>query len=255
MADTTLLDLVQGILSDVDGDEVNDISHTIESEQVARILRDEYETICDEFDLKVHQTYDKLNATSPTTPCLMTRPDGFHSIESVRYDHRLTAGGDPKYKTLTFRDPEHFMEVQNGLTASDTNVEQMTLPDSGYVINIYNDRDPQYWTILENYDYVVFDAYDYTKESNLQESKTLARGERRRELVLANTTVPDLPENLMLLLKNRARSMYFDLYKDGVTPGVARRERYSEVRAQRKKYMTKRLQDQRTGPDYGRKRR
>lgn len=255
MADTTLLDLVQGILSDVDGDEVNDISATIESEQVARILRDEYETICDEFDLKVHKTYDKLNATSSSTPCLMTRPDGFHSIESVRYDKRLTAGGDPAYTLLTFKHPEEFMEMQASLTASDSDVEQMTLPNSGFVINIKNDKDPEYWTILENYDYIVFDSYDYTKESNLQESKTIARGVRRRELILTNTTVPDLPENLMLLLKNRARSMYFDLYMDGATPGVARRERYSEVRSQRKRYMTKGLQNERTGPDYGRKRR
>jgi len=56
-----------------------------------------------------------------------------------------------------------------------------------------------------------------------------------------------------MLLKNRARAFYFDVYKDGTTKEVDKRQRNSEVVSQRKKYITKNLQDERSGPNYGRK--
>jgi hypothetical protein len=45
MAKKTLLELVQDILSDMDGDEVNSIDDTIESAQVAQIIRATYEAM------------------------------------------------------------------------------------------------------------------------------------------------------------------------------------------------------------------
>ena len=253
MAKTTMLEIVQKILSDADGDEVNNVSDTIESTQCAQIVKDEFDIIADEFDLKMGVTLDKLEATTSSTPVVMTRPEGFHSIERIWYDN-AASGGDPDYELLTFMEPERFLTKSMALNVSDTNVSSLTLGNSGHTLNFRNDQGPTYWTILEGYDDIVFDAYDSTLETNLQASKSLARGTQRPTLTIANTSVADLPENLMVLLKNRARSMYFDLYKDGATPAVARRERYSEVRAQRKKYITKKLQQERTGPNYGRKR-
>lgn len=253
MAKDTLLDIVQDILSDADGDEVNSISDTVESDQCARVVRNEFKTIVDEFDIKMHETLTQLQATSSATPAQMTRPEGYHSIETIWYDRRVDSGGDPRFEEVCFRDPESFLEFTMTRTASDSDVETMTLGNSGYNLQIKNDQAPQFWTILEGYDDIVFDSYDSALETNLQTSKSLVKGVQRPTLTLADGTVPDLPLNLMQLLKNRARSFYFDVYKDGATPGVARRESHSEVRSQRKKYVTKKLQQERSGPNYGRR--
>ena len=195
----------------------------------------------------------QLTATSSSTPCQMIRPEGFHSVEKIWYDKRLTAGGDPDFQTITYRDPDPFLEMAMSYTASDSDVSTMTLDGSGFSIQIKDEQAPTYWTILEGYDNIIFDSYDSDLESNLQASKSLARGVQRPTLTLADASVPDLPENLMILLKDKSRSFYFDVYKDGVPTTVARRERQSETRSQRKKYITKQLQQERTGPDYGRR--
>ena len=44
MAKMTLLAMVQDILNDMDGDEVNSISDTVEAEQVAQIIKTTYDS-------------------------------------------------------------------------------------------------------------------------------------------------------------------------------------------------------------------
>lgn len=253
MAKTTLLELTQGILSVADGDEVNSISDTIESDQCARVIRDEYNIIADEFDLKMSETLTQLTATGASTPIRMDRPEGFHSIETIWYDKRLLAGDDPNFEEIIFQDPETFLKSSMSLNASDTDVSTLTLTDSGHTLNFRNNRAPTYWTILEGYDEIYFDSFDGDLETNLQASKSLVKGVQRPTLALTDAAVPDLPENLMVLLRNRAQAFYFDVYKDGTTREIDKRQRHSEVRSQRKKYVTKKLQQQRTGPNYGRK--
>ncbi len=250
---TTLLDIVQDILSDGDGDEVNSISDTVESDQTARVVRNEFRSIVDEFDIKMHESLIKLDATSGSTPAAMTRPEGFHSIEWIKYDKRLTAGGDPRFEMVRFRTPTDFLNLTDRRTASDSEVETMALGASGHNVLIRNDQAPQWWTILEGYDDIIFDSYDSNLETNLQNSKSLMKGVNRPTLALTDGAVPDLPENLMMLLRNRARAFYFDVYKDGTTKEVDKRQRNSEVRSQRKKYITSRLQQRRTGENYGRR--
>ena len=252
MSKTTLLEIVQGILSDADGDEVNNISDTIESDQCARVVRSEYDAIVDEFDLKYQLTLKQLTATSSSTPNVMTRPEGFHSIEYIMYDRRVS-GTDPKFEEVTYRDPDSFLALTMSRTLGDSDVESVTLSDSGHALLVKNEQAPQFWTILEGYGNIIFDSYDSDLETNLQASKSLARGVQKPTLTLANASVPDLPQNLMILLKNRARAFYFDVYKDGTTKEVDKRQRNSEVRSQRKKYITKKLQQERTGPNFGRK--
>lgn len=252
MAKDTLLDIVQDILSDADGDEVNSISDTVESDQCARVVRNEFKDIVDEFDIKMHETLTQLTASGASTPTLMTRPEGFHGIETIYYNVQVLVGDDPKFTEINFMDPERFLQMTMSRTASDTDIETMLL-DSTYPLQIKNDTAPTYWTILEGYDNIVFDSFDNTLETNLQASKTLAKGVQRPTLALSNSAVPDLPQNMMQLLKNRARAFYFDVYKGGTTKEVDKRQRNSEVRSQRKKYITKKLQQERTGPNFGRK--
>lgn len=252
MAIQTLIDLVQDILADADGDNVNSISDTIESDQCARIIRDTYRHIVDVYDLDYIEQLVKLEASSSSTPTVMTRPAEVHSVQWVKYDKRTTSGGDPEFEDVPYVEPKHFMDRQSGLVASDSNVETQTLSDSGHVLPIYNDRAPSMYTFLEGYNNFVFDAYDSNLETNLQQSKSLAYVSEKPTLALADATEIDLPEHLVSLLRDEARAFFFDIYKEGATAMVDRRRRESNVRAQRLAHLTTGTHRQ-TGPNYGRK--
>lgn len=253
MAKDTVLYIVQRILSDADGDIVNGIADTVESQQVADLVKDVFDQLVEQYDLSLHNTLQQLSATGSSTPTIMTRPEGFHDIQWVEYDARLTAAVTaPRYQRITYRTPDDFMRLTALRTLSDSTVEAMTLPDSGHIVQIRNDVQPTYYTMLDGYDDLVFDSYNNTLETNLQTSKSLAFGTLLPTLTLTDTAVPNLPQHLMVLLKREVRAMYFDLYKDGLTAEVDRTRRRAEVRAQRQRRIIRNT-DNDNGPNYGRK--
>lgn len=251
MAKETLLEIVQDILSDADGDEVNSISDTIESDQCARVVRTVFNNIVDGSDFEHHDTIIRLNATTAATPNVMTRPEGLYDIQWVKYNTKETAGGDQDYETITYMRPVDFFELTSRRTASDSDVSEIAL-DSGHTMLVKTAQAPKYWTMMEDYDDIIFDAYDSDLETNLQNSKSLAFGTLKPTLALTDAATPDLPKNLFNRLKNEARALYFDLYKDGVTSEIDRLRRRTEVRSQRHRHVADRV-NLRTGPDYGRK--
>ena len=252
MAKITLLEIVQQILSDSDGDDVNSITDTIESDQCARVVRDTFQFTVDNKDLQHTKTLKNLTATSGTTPNVMTRPAGFHSIEWIRYDKKLTAGGDQKLELVDYVDPDTFVSRVASRTTSDSNVTAVTL-STGLVLPIINDQAPTYYTVMdESSDELVFDSYDSDLETNLQASKSMAYGTQKPSLTLSDSATMGLPEHLEQLIITEARAMYFDLYKDGVTSEIDRRRRRQEVRSQRQRNIIKNT-DNDNRPDYGRK--
>lgn len=121
---------------------------------------------------------------------------------------------------------------------------------------VRNDILPTFWTFLQGFDDIIFDAYDRNLDSNLQASKSLAYGKTKPTLALTDQSVPDLPEHLINSLKSQARALYFDLYKDGVTKKVDELDRRSEVRQQRHRHLVKMENvEKQTGQDFGRLRR
>jgi hypothetical protein len=251
MAQITLLDIVQDILSDADGDEVNSISATVESIQCANVVRDSFRAIIDIHDIKHHDKTIQLDATGTASPTTMTRPESLSAIQWIKYDKRATAGGAASYSDITWLSPKDFLDLTEGRSTGNSDVEQVTL-SSNHIIKIKNDTDPTYWTQLEGFDDIVFDAYNKVIESNLQASKSLAYGTVEPTLALTDTAVIDLPSNLVNLIRTDAKAYFFDLFKGGATREIDRRRRNSEVRANRKRWLNKN-EGRNTGPDYGRK--
>lgn len=251
MAKQTLLQMTQDILSDIDGDEVNSITDTIESEQVARVIRDVYYEVTDINDFESLKTLVELDATSATTPNVMTRPEGFYGIEFVKYDKRTTAGANSSYEYVHYMNVDRFLELCHGRDTDDSNVEEVTL-STGHPIPVRNDTAPTYYTIMDDGDdELVFDSYDSNLETNLQQSKSLAYGFKKPTFALSDSTTITLPKHLETLVKARARARVFDLYKDGITPEVDRARRNAEVRAQRQRHTILNSDNDR-GPNYGR---
>jgi hypothetical protein len=82
----TLLDMTQSILAAMGSDQVNSIGDTVESTQVAEILRQTYYNMLGRYDLPEHNQFVYLiSSTNPAQPTLMTMPDGISRIESIDY--------------------------------------------------------------------------------------------------------------------------------------------------------------------------
>lgn len=86
MAQQTLLEMTQDILSRLDSDAVNSISDTVESMQVATIIKNKYYDVLSRGGLpennKLFQLDPSLDINSPT---LMYVPDGVGHIEWIKY--------------------------------------------------------------------------------------------------------------------------------------------------------------------------
>lgn len=248
----TLLEMVQQILSDADSDNVNSISDTVESDQCARLIKDVYLQMVDLHDLEHTKTLKELDATDSSTPNVMTRPEGFHTIEWIKYDKRVAAGDPQKYRYVYYKEPEEFLDSIQLRNTDDSTVTEVTL-SSGVPIPVRNDVAPTYYTVFDtSSDELVFDSYDSDLETNLQQSKSLAYGMQRPTLTLADSSTLALPRHLETLILREARAMFFDLYKDGTTREIDRTRRRAEVRAQRQRNIIKNS-DNDNRPDYGRK--
>src|SRR6266705_2351490 len=81
-----LLDLTQSILSSLSSDEVNSISDTTESLQVAEAIRTTYFNIITRIGLTKNTQLIQLNPSlDASTPVLMYVPDGTSRIEWLKY--------------------------------------------------------------------------------------------------------------------------------------------------------------------------
>jgi hypothetical protein len=86
MAQQTLLQMVQSILSRLDSDNVNSIGDTVESMQVAQIIKDKYNDIVARGTLTIEEQLFQLNPSdSVSAPTLMYLPDNVYGVSWLRY--------------------------------------------------------------------------------------------------------------------------------------------------------------------------
>lgn len=254
MARPTLLDLTQRILSSMDSDNVNSITDTAEAEQVADIIRETYLDIVDEYDLESEHVLFQLTASGTTSrPTHMTLPEGYHSVEWVRYDKRTSAASTQRiFDPVTFAEPDDFMAITNARNNDSSNVDVISDP-SGISLLIRNDVHPSYWTTFDGETYV-FDSYDSTIDTTLQSSKVQAYGQKSKDLTISDTATIDLPQVLYSLLRNQARETCFEIFKDGAPRKIRQMADRARIRAGRlRNHSTgfNRELDQR--PDFGRR--
>lgn len=89
----TLLDYTQNILSSLSSDEVNSISDTTESMQVAEVVRTTYFNVIARAGITNHKQLVQLDPSlDPNMPVLMFVPDGVKKIDYIKYfNSSLTA--------------------------------------------------------------------------------------------------------------------------------------------------------------------
>lgn len=204
----TLLDMTQSILSALDSDEVNSISDTTESLQVAEVIRTSYFNIVSRTNLPEHKQVFQLDASLDNAlPCLMYRPSTVNRVDWIKYQDESQ---DDQYTYVTMVPIEQFMDMTTNLNIDETNVESMTITVGGesFTFKYQNDRQPTYCTVIKN-SYIIFDAFNQTYDTTLQKSKTMCFGEILPVFTLDDDFIPDLDDQQFPLLLNEAKSLAF----------------------------------------------
>jgi hypothetical protein len=210
----TLLELVQNILSDISGDEVNSYADTTESEQVARIIRETWEHIVTKADLPETYGLFELEASGdPAKPTLMTLQSSVDSIEWLKYNCIASGEVYPNFKALQYLPLLDFIErMYNGLpAASDTTVGtfEHTVNTSSLSFYYWNDKAPQYFTTTDDTTFI-FDSYDSVVDTTLQKTKTLGYGKLLPTFTMADNFVPALDANQFPLLLQEAKAQAYN---------------------------------------------
>jgi len=250
MAKMTLIEIVQSILSDMTSDEVNSISDTTESRQVAEIVKT---TFADQFSdraLPEKQGLIQLTALGDTSkPTYMLIPDNVMFIKWIKYNYLENGLAD--YRKVQYLEPEEFVERSTLNSASDSVAN--IVDTSGVSLTIFTNQNPRYWTTFDDKT-IIFDAYNSATESTLQSSKVQSWGQKSVDFVMSDTFVPPIDENLFPLLLSESKSTCWVSLRGFANPKEEKKSRTNLTRSQ--KFLWRASQKEgryNSNIDYGRK--
>lgn len=242
----TLLELTQDILSSISGDEVDSITDTIESTQVANIIKDCYFNIVVKADLDEHFNLFNLTSTDDTTPTMLERPDNVETLEWFKYNKRLTPMdgdvavgempvGDSRDLTsnidlwtyVQYLSPHQFLDHVQQFDQADEYTGSFTYNGNAYATTVYfrTDTGPTYWTSFDD-KYIVCDSYDQYVDEYLRTNKTNCFGKLSPTWTHVDSFIPDLDSQQFNLLKNESKALAWAELKQA---SHARAERESRV--------------------------
>lgn len=233
----TLLDLVQRILSSMDSEEVNSISDTTESMQVAYLVQEAYENIITRANLPELYTIYQLEASgSIAKPIVMTIPTGIDNVLWIKYNKVRAGDTDPVWEAVYWMEPADFLEMVQGYAPSDPIVDTATITYRGNNMPIYytNNAAPQYYTSIDDRT-LVFDSYDAAVDTTLQKSKTEAYGMALPTFTLDDDFVPDLDARQFPLLYQEAKALAFAELKQTTNAKAEKEARRQWISSQHNK--------------------
>jgi hypothetical protein len=253
----TLLEMVQLILSAMDSDEVNSISDTVESNQVALLLKSVYYDIATDIRLPEHASLFELNASGDVSkPVQMTIPTNVTKLLSVKYDTKAADETYTNHVDLKFVPFEEFYQRQLTLRNWDdtSDVGEMAIEMNGesFPLLYLNDKQPQYYTTLGE-EIVLFDSYDSSIENTLQKSKTLCTGHLSPAWTMEDSFIPVLEPTQFSYLVNKAKTRAFKELKQQDNDEAAAEARRQKVIVQKRQERTPDVDPIYYMPRYGRK--
>lgn len=201
----TLLDMVQEILNDLDCDEVESIDDTVESEQVTSIIKSAYYAMMSNRDWPHLRRSIQVTGLGDTTkPTHMKLQDGIKELCFINYNKVKNGETRKRYEEIEYLQPDHFLHKTNLRNNDESDTVAIT-DNGGIEILIKNDTPPKYYTSFDD-EYLVFDSYDSTVDTTLQESKVQAMAYVMPDWNSEDTFIPDLPENAFTALVEEAKS-------------------------------------------------
>jgi len=249
MAKMSLLDMVQDILSDMNSDNVNSISDTVESEQVARIIRSTFRNLYNDRVWPHTGALIKLVSLSDSNrPTHMKLLEDVEEISWIKYDIRDTVEGAIRFKDIPYKTPEEFLQLVMGRDA-DKDYAQVVIDIHGTPLIIHNNHAPSYWTTFDD-EHIVFDSFDNTVDSVLQADKTQVFGYSEPEFLLEDEFIPDIPLKMFPYFLSECKHVAFLKVKEVFSQPDAQNS------MRQKSWLSRRKRHANNGtkyPNYGRK--
>lgn len=208
----TLLEIVQDIMSDMDTDEINSIFDTVESEQVASIVKRSYINM---ISTRNWPHLSKLIQFSPITdftrPTHLRMPSNIKELQFINYDVRKLGETKRNYDEIIYLDPVEFLFKLNDRNSDN---EDIVIIDNGGGVELLIDKTkrPRYWTTFDDQN-IVFDAYDELVDTVLQNSKMQAKAYLTPIWTTDDDFIPDLPSEAFSKLVEEAKSTAFLVLK------------------------------------------
>lgn len=197
--------MVQSILNDIDGEPVNSIADTIESEQVAQIVKDSFIALISNRNWPHNKRTTVLNSVSDNErPTHMIVPEDVKEIEFINYNKRRPDSTRDFYEEVEYLYPDRFLEYTNARNTGADNVTQVE-DFGGVIINIETDHAPTFYTSFDD-KFVVFDSYDSDVETTLQSRNTQVHAVEQPVFRLVDDFVPDLPVEAFSALLEESKS-------------------------------------------------
>ena len=228
MPKLTVLDMTQDILSDMDSDEVSSINDTLEALQIAQVLKTTYYEMINSRDYDHLKQLFQLDSGTASLPTHMAIPDNVQYVKWIKYNKRVTNSSADNYLEITYLEPEDFLAILDSRDSLDSTVDTITDP-TGITLLVFNDAHPSYYTSFDD-EYAVFDSYDSSLESNLQQSMTQCYGSVEPTFSLTDTFVPDFPSKVFPGYLAEAKSTCFNALKQ-----TANQKEEQKSRRQRRK--------------------
>lgn len=201
----TLLELVQDILSDMDSDECNSIDDTVESQQVAQIVKSTYQAMMSNRNWPHTRRLVEIEPSGDDAkPTHMIVQESIKELISINYNKARAGETRKRYEPIKWLEPDDFLRVTNRRNSDADNID-IIIDDSGVELLIRNDLGPCYFTSFDDTT-LVFDSYDKEVDDTLQGNKTQARAYVMPEWVHLDDAIPDLPEEAFTALLEEAKS-------------------------------------------------
>lgn len=234
----TLLGMVQLIMSSMDSDEVNDINDTVESVQVASLIRSCFYDCATDLNLHEHEDLIQLEPSlDGDKPCLMFTPTTVTRVDWIKYNQvDEDENFEDQYKLLSHVDLHDFIEMTQGVSNNSNSGQQLVVDSEGneYPFWYENDRAPEYYTHFGN-NTIIFDAYDAAVDTTLQKSKTMCFGAKYPAFQMVNNFIPDIDPTQFSYLINRAKSRAFVELKQQPNPDASGEARRQKIVIQKRK--------------------
>lgn len=203
----TLLSMVQDILSALDSDEVNSIDDTIESTQIANILKNTYLNMASNKNWYGHKkliTFDHSGTTEK--PTHLKSPENIKELHVFNYNKTKVDGGI-EYHPVKFLEPDSFLRRAGSLPHQPSHTKVVT-DFGGTPIVVITNKAPSYWTTFDD-EYIICDSYDSEVDDALKASKSQLHVTLLPTFNLVDDFVPELPAEAFSALFNEAKSVAF----------------------------------------------
>ena len=148
MAKSTLIEIVQDIMNDMSSDEVNSISDTEESVQIAQIIKTTYFEMIDRRDWPHLSKFGVLDSVGDILkPTHLGTPDNMTRLDWFKYSKKRSGETRNRFQDMVYKHPDEFILETNNRNLDESNVIEIT-EFGGAKFQIKNDKQPTYYTSL-----------------------------------------------------------------------------------------------------------